>query len=117
MGNIRRLPSPWSYSLAVQAGDYVFLALHRGSGDDFTTQFHGTFSNLRKTLAEFGLGLESLVKVNVWLKNIEDIRIYEKLFNDYFEKDTFPARMGSSTGFIDDDCLVMIDGVAYCGDK
>ena len=113
MGGVKWLPSPWSYSMAVAAGDYVFLSLHRGLGDDFTAQFHDTFSNIEKTLAEFDLTLENLVKVNVWLKDVENIRVYEKLFNDYFEKDKFPARMGSTTEFIVDDCLLMIDGIAY----
>jgi 2-iminobutanoate/2-iminopropanoate deaminase len=38
----------------------------------------------------------------------------EKRFDNYFEKDKFPARMTSTTEFIDNDCLIMIDGVAYC---
>lgn len=115
MAEIKRIPSPFSYSLAVEAGDYVFLAMHRGFGDTFTEQFHDAIKNLRNTLEQCGLTLEALVKINVWLKNIQDIRIYEKLFNDYFEKDKFPARMGASTEFVDDDCLVMIEGIAYRG--
>jgi 2-iminobutanoate/2-iminopropanoate deaminase len=115
MTELKRIPTPWSYSLAVAAGDFVFLGMHRGFGDDFTTQFHDIFKHLKKTLAEFDLTLAHLVKVNVWLKNIEDIRIYEKLFRDYFEKDKYPARMGASTEFVDDDCLVMIEGIAYRG--
>jgi len=113
MTDIKRIPTPYSYSAAVAAGDYVFLGLHRGFGDDFTTQLDDTFSNLKKTLAEFDLKLAHLVKVNVWLKHIEDVRVYEQLFRNYFEKDNFPVRMGSTTEFIDDDCLLMIDGIAY----
>lgn len=107
------MPSPYSYSQAVEAGDYVFLGLHRGWGDDFTAQFHDTFKYLKKTLAEFGFELDSLVKVNVWLKNVEDIRIYEQLFKKYFKKDEYPARMGATTKFVDEDILLMIDGIAY----
>ncbi|MGD1119389.1 MAG: Rid family hydrolase [Dehalococcoidales bacterium] len=113
MSTVKHVPTPFSYSAAVGAGDYVFLGLHRGFGKDFTTQFHETFKYLKKTLAEFDLTLADIVKVNVWLKNIDDVRIYEKLFEDYFEKDKFPARMGATTQFIDADCLLMIDGVAY----
>ena len=113
MTELKRITTPWSYSLAVEAGDYVFLAMHRGSGDDFTTQFHDTLAHMKKTLAEFGMTLADLVKINVWLKNVQDIRIYEKLFRDYFEEDKYPARMGATTEFVDDDCLVMIEGVAY----
>jgi 2-iminobutanoate/2-iminopropanoate deaminase len=113
MGDIKYMPTPYSYSQAVAAGDYVFLSIHRGFGDDFTTQFHDAFANLKKTLAEFGLTLDSLVKVNVWLKNIEDVRVYEKLFCDYFAKDKFPARMGGTTQFVDNGILLMIEDVAY----
>jgi 2-iminobutanoate/2-iminopropanoate deaminase len=113
MAGLKRVPTPYSYSQAVATGDYVFLAMHRGFGKDFTTQFHDTIKYLKKTLAEFDLTLESLVKVNVWLKNIEDVRVYEKLFREYFKKDEYPARMGATTQFVDDDCLLMIDGIAY----
>jgi 2-iminobutanoate/2-iminopropanoate deaminase len=117
MTETRYLPTPFSYSQAVAAGDYVFLGLHRGFGPDFATQFHDTFKYLKKTLAEFNLTLADIVKVNVWLKNVEDVRIYEKLFNDYFEKGRFPARMGATTQFVDEDILLMIDGIAYCKTK
>jgi 2-iminobutanoate/2-iminopropanoate deaminase len=117
MTELKRVPTPYSYSLAVAAGDYVFLGLHRGWGNDFTTQFDDTLKNIKKTLAEFDLTPAHLVKVNVWLKNIEDVRVYEKLFRNYFEKDKYPARMGATTEFIDEDCLLMIDGIAYQKDS
>ncbi|MGG4392836.1 hypothetical protein ABEX25_00780 [Paenibacillus thiaminolyticus] len=37
----------------------------------------------------------------------------EKVFFDYFEADACPARMTSTTEFIDSDCLFMMDGAAY----
>ncbi|HEX7714061.1 MAG TPA: RidA family protein [Bacillota bacterium] len=113
MDNMKRVPTPFSYSAAVGAGDLVFLGLHRGFGDTFPQQLAGTLESIRQTLGEFGLTLENLVKVNVWLKSIEDLPEMEKLFNHYFEKDHFPARMTSTTEFIDADCRLMIDGVAY----
>jgi len=39
----------------------------------------------------------NLVKVNVWLKDINNL----------------PARMTSTTEFIDSECLIMIKGTAY----
>ncbi len=108
-----RITTPYSYSLAVAAGDFVFLGLHRGSGDDFGAQFDSTLRSMAKTLAEFGLTLAHLVKVNVWLKHIKDLPDMEKRFCNYFDKDRFPARMTSTTEFIDDDCLLMMEGIAY----
>jgi len=113
MANIKRVSTPYSYSTAVAAGDYVFLGLHRGFGDSFPEQLDGIFAYLKKTLGEFELTLDSLVKVNVWLKNIQDLPVMEKAFEKYFDKGKFPARMTATTEFIDADCLLMIDGIAY----
>jgi 2-iminobutanoate/2-iminopropanoate deaminase len=113
MSGIKRIPTPYSYSSAVVAGDYVFVGLHRGFGDSFSDQFESTIGHVKETLGGLGLTLENLVKVSVWLKNIDDLPEMERLFNNHFEKDEFPARMTSTTEFIDADCLLMIDGVAY----
>jgi 2-iminobutanoate/2-iminopropanoate deaminase len=91
----------------------VFFGLHRGFGDGFAAQFDDFFKNIAGTLAKFDLTLAHVVKVNVWLKNVEDLPEMEKRFNGYFEKDRFPARMTATTEFIDADCLIMFDGVAY----
>jgi 2-iminobutanoate/2-iminopropanoate deaminase len=117
MMGIERLSTPWSYSQAVAAGDFVFLALHRGSGEDFAAQFDAALGGLGETLATFRLTLADLVKVHVWLKDIQDLREMEKLFAEYFATDTFPARMTATTEFIDADCLVMIEGTAYRGSR
>ncbi|MFD5020560.1 RidA family protein [Paenibacillus sp. NPDC058367] len=112
---INRISTPFSYSSAVEAGDYVFLGLHRGFGVTFTEQIHNTFSHLKDTLNQLDVPLENVVKVNVYLKNIKDLPEMEQVFCEYFEKDKFPARMTSTTEFIDSDCLMMIDGIAYKG--
>lgn len=113
---ITHFPTPFSYSSAVAAGDYVFLGLHRGFGDDFTAQIHDVFTHLKSTLSNCGCPLERLVKVNVYLKHIQDLPEMEKVFLEYFEQSHCPARMTSTTEFIDSDCLLMIDGIAYRGE-
>lgn len=110
---VTRITTQFSYSTAVVAGDYVFIGLHRGFGESFTQQIHDTFTNLKETLQQCDASLDEVVKVNVYLKNIEDLPEMEKGFLDYFNTDKFPARMTSTTEFIDSDCLMMIDGVAY----
>lgn len=112
---MKRITTPYSYSAAVEAGDTVYLGLHRGSGETFREQIESVFGNLEKTLSSLGLRLDQLVKVNVWLKHIQDLPEMEKVFHLHFEKDHFPARMTATTEFIDADCLLMIDGVAYRG--
>jgi 2-iminobutanoate/2-iminopropanoate deaminase len=99
MSTIKRIPTPFSYASAVVAGEYVFLGLHRGFGESFAEQHENVFEHLEKTLADLGLTLAHLVKVNVWLKDIKDLPEM--------------ARMTATTEFIDADCLLMIDGIAY----
>jgi 2-iminobutanoate/2-iminopropanoate deaminase len=116
MSSVSRIPTPYSYSRAVIAGDTVYLGLHRGFGDDFPAQLEDCFKALGRTLGEVGLSLADLIKVNVWLKEIGDLPLMEERFNDYFERGQFPARMTSTTEFIDDDCLLMIEGIACRSD-
>ncbi len=113
---VYRIPTPFSYSSAVVAGEYIFLALHRGFGETFTEQIHSTFEHLKETLSQCNASLDHIVKVHVYLKNIKDLPEMENVFCDYFETDRFPSRMTSTTAFIDSDCLMMIDGIAYAHD-
>jgi 2-iminobutanoate/2-iminopropanoate deaminase len=115
MPNVQYVPTPYSYSAAVRAGATIFLGLHRGFGETFSDQLEGALAGMKNTLAEFGLGLDSLMKINVWLKDVRDLPSMEKIVGNYFEKDHYPARMTATTQFIDQDCLVMIDGTAYAG--
>jgi 2-iminobutanoate/2-iminopropanoate deaminase len=70
---------------------------------------------LKDTLSQLDVSMHNLVKVNVYLKFIKDLPEMEKVFCEYFEVDKFPARMTSTTDFIDSDCLMMLDGIAYKG--
>ncbi len=93
------------------------MCLHRGFASDFKSQFDDALTSVKKTLAAFDLTLADIAKVNIWLKFIKDLPVMEKLFNNYFEKNKFPARMTATTEFIDDDCLMMIEGIAYRKNK
>lgn len=110
---ITRVTTPYSYSSAIAAGDYVFLGLHRGIGENFTEQIHDAFLQLKATLLQVDVPMGHVVKVNVYLKHIKDLPEMERVFCEYFAPDKFPARMTSTTEFIDSDCLMMMDGIAY----
>jgi 2-iminobutanoate/2-iminopropanoate deaminase len=115
MSEIIRIPTRFSYSQAVAAGDYVFLGLHTGQGADFTTQFEDCLRQIKHTLEKFDLPLSNLVKIQVWLKDIRDLPQMEELVRNYFEEGQYPARMTSTTQFIDEERLVMVEGVAFRG--
>lgn len=70
-----------------------------------------TFRNLEKALAEIGLSLSNLLKVTVTLKNISDFQGMHEGWKQVFTSD-YPTRMTVTSDFIDDHCLIQIDGVA-----
>jgi 2-iminobutanoate/2-iminopropanoate deaminase len=72
-----------------------------------------SFNSLRATLASVGASLDDMVQINLYLKNIEDFRAARDVFYKYFQKDGFPARMGTTTDFVTPSCLCMLDGIAY----
>jgi 2-iminobutanoate/2-iminopropanoate deaminase len=98
----------------VVVGDFIFLAHHAGgfSSDDVVHQMEAAFDKLKKTLESVGASLDDLVQINLFLRDIEDFRPARDVFFKYF-KDGFPARMASTTDFVDLACLCMLDGIAY----
>lgn len=75
------LPEPIShYTDAVRAGGLVFVSGcvpvdaegRLVGGDDVAAQARQTFANMRAVLAAAGCGLEDVVKVTVYLTDIDD---------------------------------------------
>ena len=99
----------------VIAGDFIFLAHHTGghSKKDIEHQMRESFENIKKTLKSAGAEMNDMVQINLYLKDINDFDKARKVFYEYFDEDKFPARMTTTTNFIGDNCLCMMDGTAY----
>jgi len=113
---IKRMPNhsqDESYSSCVVAGDFIFLAHHAGGGADVVSQMRATFESMKFTLSTVGATLDDMVQINLYLKNIEDFRGgVRDVFYEYF-KNGVPARMTTTTSFIEPSCLCQMDGIAY----
>ncbi|WP_040952436.1 RidA family protein [Gorillibacterium massiliense] len=99
----------------VKAGDFIYLA-HHGGGyekDDIVHQMEESFTALRATLESAGAGLDDMVQINLYLRNISDFGKARDVFYRFFKSDSFPARMSTTTDFVNPVCLCMLDGVAY----
>lgn len=98
----------------VVAGDFIFLAHHAGGfhSDDVVVQMEACFDKMKKTLESVGASMDDMVQVNLVLRYIGDFQAARDVFYTYF-KNGFPARMGSTTDFVDSSCLCMLDGIAY----
>ena len=114
---IKRMPTHCgdeTCSSCVVAGDFIFLSHHAGGfeSNDVAHQMEVSFDKMNKTLQSVGASLDDMVQINLYLKDINDFRIAREVFYKYFKKG-FPARMSSTTDFVDSTCLCMLDGIAF----
>lgn len=116
--NIKRMPTHCgdkTCSSCVIAGDYIYLAHHAEGFEkkDIKYQMRAVFERVKNTLAATGATLNDMVQIHLYLYNLSDFDRAIEVFNEYFDEDCFPARMTSTSEFLDKECLCMIDGVAY----
>jgi len=107
------------YSSAVKAGDYIFLSGQIGSVDDRGNEVKGIeaqtkqcLENIKHVLEVTGSSLDDVVKVTVFLVNIDDLAKMNEVYESYFPKDR-PARSTTITGLIHPDMLVEMECIAY----
>lgn len=123
MSTIRRInlddeqANAYAYSEIVEAGDFVFLTFGVGNvGENVEAQVNGALDNLAARLNLIGLTLESIVKVDVMMRDPWNIPVMEKVFKERFAG-KYPARKTISTEFAhqggENGLLVQIDAIAY----
>ena len=108
-----------AYSEVVVAGDCVYLNFCVGNvGESVEAQVHGALDNMEARLALVGLTLESVVKVDVLMKDPWNIPAMEKVFAERFHG-KYPARKTIATEFAhkggENGLQVQIDAIAYKG--
>ena len=98
--------------------DYVQIGHFGGMYDDEGTllrtieeQTVQTFRNLDRALNEINLSLRSLIKVTVILKDISDFQGMHYGWKQIFSSN-YPVRTTITSDFVDEHCLIQIEGVA-----
>jgi 2-iminobutanoate/2-iminopropanoate deaminase len=109
----------FTFSSCLVAGDFVFTSHHAGYDFDegkwpasIEAQTEQCFKNLARTLAAAGVTSDDVVKVTVFLKNFEDFPKMREVFKRVFT-DGYPARSGLISQFLDRECLIQVEAVAY----
>ena len=108
------------YSQARRAGDFVFvsgqLPIDAKTGKmappEIGLQTRQSLSNVRAILEAAGMGMEDIVKVNVFLVDMEQFGGMNAAYSDYFSGD-FPARAAVEVARLPKDALVEIEVVAH----
>lgn len=106
------------YSHAVRSGDLLFLSgqtpIDPASGElvegSIGAQTHRVFDNLASVLAAGGLGLENVVKVNVYLRDMDDFEgmnaVYAERFGDHRPaRTTIAVRQNPLDARIEIECI------------
>ena len=116
--SIKRMPTHCGDNTCpscVTAGDYIYLAHHAGGHEkrDIKHQTRAVFESIKNTLAAAGATLDDMVQIHLYLYDLSDFDGAIEVFNEYFDEGCFPARMTTTSKFLNKECLVQIDGIAY----
>lgn len=82
---------------------------------DIKVQTRQVLSNLRTLLEDAGSGMENVVKVSVYLDNIDDFGIVNVIFAEAFGNHK-PARSTISAKGLPKNSLIMVDAIALAND-
>ena len=116
-----KAPSPIApYSQALRAGDFLFIS---GQGPidpqtglavlgDIKKQVTRTMDNILAILTEAGGSFSAIVKVNIYLRDINDFRNMSSVYGTYFEGPP-PARTCIQAGELPGQIGVEIEAIAY----
>lgn len=108
------------YSQAIKIGNLVFVSGHIGTdpktnmfvGDDIKSQTKQVFANLKAVLEAAGTGMDNVLKVNVYLKSMNDFLSMNEIYANSFKK-PYPARATVEVARLPKDALVEMDCIAY----
>jgi len=110
------------YTPAIAAGGFVFLsgqiALDPATGnlrmDSIAEETEQIMENVRALLKEAGLGFEHMVKVTIFLSNMDHYAAVNEVYARYFE-DVPPAREAVAVKGLPRNVNVEISGIAISG--
>jgi 2-iminobutanoate/2-iminopropanoate deaminase len=82
---------------------------------DIKKQTHQVLTNLQNVLAEANSSLNKVLKVTIYLENMEDFGIVNVIYGEYFG-DHKPARSTVAVKTLPKNVLVEMDTIAICDD-
>ncbi len=111
------------YSQAIIAGDFVFVAGQIPIDPDTGLLLEGSIEkqtelvirNIKNILGASGLGLENVVKVEVFLKDISNFAKFNEVYGLNFASEVKPARAVVEVSRLPKDAGVEISCIAFKG--
>ena len=112
-------PSPLAQ--AIRAGDMLYVsgqgplnpATREVVSDDIAEQTRVTLDNVRAVLEAGGTAIANVVRVGVYLRNMDDFPVFNRVFKEYFQG-VQPARTTVEAAPPRKGVNVEIDAIAFC---
>ena len=112
-------PAQGPYSHAVAAGNLLFVSGQGPVAPDGSGLRKGTLeeearlalSNLKAIVEDAGSGLEHVVKVNVYLADMDNFGAFNEIYKEFFPSDC-PARTCVQAGRLPFDIQVEVEAIA-----
>ena len=109
-----------TYSQAIIANNFIFISGQIGTDPvtdkivdkDIRSEITQIIKNLKSILVKANSSLSKIVKLNVYLKNLNDFEILNKVFEDFFNKESSPARSTFEVSNLPKNANVEIDAIA-----
>ncbi|HBR71281.1 MAG TPA: hypothetical protein DEA27_00545 [Candidatus Moranbacteria bacterium] len=109
------------YSQAIIVDDFVFcsgqIPINPETSliveGDIKKQVEQVIKNLQAVLQEVGIGLENVVKTEVYLKNMEDFSAMNEVYAEKFIFKPYPARVTVEVARLPKDVLIEIACIAH----
>jgi 2-iminobutanoate/2-iminopropanoate deaminase len=111
---------PYSQGNVVECKKLVFTAgqvaidpaIGKISASGIAEQTHQVLKNLKAILEAAGSGLDMVLKTTVYLKNLDDFKAMNEVYQQYFTTDC-PARSAAEVARLPLDALVEIEAIGY----
>ncbi|HII61291.1 2-iminobutanoate/2-iminopropanoate deaminase [Pyrococcus horikoshii] len=108
------------YSQAIKAGNFLFIAgqipIDPKTGEivkgDIKDQTRQVLENIKAILEAAGYSLNDVIKVTVYLKDMNDFAKMNEVYAEYFGESK-PARVAVEVSRLPKDVLIEIEAIAY----
>lgn len=116
----KELPKPVGYSQAVRVGNFLFISgqiSEDSKGEivgkgNFEKQARQVFENLRAAVNAEGGSLEDIVKITVYLTDMNNLAKFREIRSEYFKRDYPASTLIEVKNLTSKKLLIEVDAIA-----
>ncbi len=109
------------YNQAVVVDDIIYISGQIGleaesmefAGNDIESQSRQVMENLKAILEEAGSSFEQVIKISIFMDDMDDFSVVNEIYGSYFEGASLPSRETVAVETLPKNALVEISCIAY----